>query len=170
MEKAGEILKTGIEIEKNGIINYLDFAFKTKDVTGKNMFIRLAKDEYLHMEVLEKELDSIICNRVWVCEDIPESIIEKITPKIREIDKTKTEEGMDELSALKTALDLEKKSIEFYNENKKNLNSPDAVKVFDRIIEMEESHYDLIQAEIDHIEQTGFWFGIREFTMEGERE
>ncbi|MEO0206152.1 MAG: ferritin family protein, partial [candidate division WOR-3 bacterium] len=64
---------------------------------------------------------------------------------------------------------LEKRSIEFYNENKKHLNDPEAVKIFDRIIEMEESHYDLIQAEIDHIEQTGFWFGIREFTMEGER-
>lgn len=169
MEKAVEILKTGIKIEKNGIVNYLDFAFKTKDPTGKNMFIRLAKDEYLHMDVLEKELDSIMCNRTWVCENIPESTIEKITPMIRNVDKTKGEEGMDELSALKTALDLEKRSIEFYNENKKHLNDPEAVKIFDRIIEMEESHYDLIQAEIDHIEQTGFWFGIREFTMEGEK-
>ncbi len=170
MEKAVEILKMGIKIEKNGLVQYLDFAFKTKDPTGKNMFIKLAKDEYLHMEVLEKELDSIMCNQTWICENIPESIIEKIAPRIRDIDKTKTEEGMDELSALKTALDLEKRSIAFYNENKSNLNSPDAIKIFDRIIEMEESHYDLIQAEIDHIEQTGFWFGIREFTMEGERE
>uniref|UniRef100_A0A7V1EH54 Rubrerythrin n=1 Tax=candidate division WOR-3 bacterium TaxID=2052148 RepID=A0A7V1EH54_UNCW3 len=170
MEKAIEILKTGISIEKNGLSTYLNFAYKTKEPTGKNMFIKLAQDELQHMEVLEKMLDGIMCNRTWVCETIPESFIEKIAPRIRAIDKMKSEEGQDELSALKTALDLEKRSIEFYNENKRFVNNPEAIKIFDRIIEMEESHYDLIQAEIDHIEQTGFWFGIREFTMEGERE
>ncbi|MGB9721882.1 MAG: ferritin family protein [bacterium] len=170
MDKAIEILKKGIIIEKNGIKNYLDFGAHTKDVNGKNMFIKLAQDELTHMEVLEKELDSIMCNRTWVCENIPESIIEKVAPKIRDIDKIKSEKGLDELDALKTALELEKKSIEFYTEGHKNLDNPDAERLFERLIEMEESHYDLIQAEIDHIEQTGFWFGIREFTMEGERE
>jgi len=170
METAIEILKTGVSIEKNGLSAYLNFAYRTKDPTGKNMFIRLAQDELQHMEVLEKMLDGIMCNKTWVCEAIPESVIEKIAPRIREIDKMKSEEGQDELSALKTALDLEKRSIEFYNENKRFVNNPEAIKIFDRIIEMEESHYDLLQAEIDHIEQTGFWFGIREFTMEGERE
>ncbi|MCX7994551.1 MAG: ferritin family protein [candidate division WOR-3 bacterium] len=169
MEKVVEILKTAINIEKNGLIKYIDFAIKTNDLMGKNMFLRLAKDEYLHGEIFEKQLDAILCNRPWVCETIPESIIERIAPKIRETDKTKGEEGMDELSALKTALELEKKSIEFYTESKKYINDPEAIKIFNRIIEMEESHYDLIQAEIDHIERTGFWFGIREFSMEGER-
>lgn len=170
MEKIIEILKTAIKIERNGITSYLDFAYKTKDTTGKNMFIKLAQDEYKHMEIFEKELDSVMCNRFWVCEEIPESIIEKIAPQIRDIDKTKGEEGQDELSALKTALDLEKKSINYYSDAKKSIDEQEAIKLFERIIEMEESHYDLIQAAIDHIEQTGFWFGIREFTMEGERE
>jgi hypothetical protein len=35
--------------------------------------------------------------------------------------------------------------------------------------EMEISHYNLIQAEIDSINKTGFWFSVREFTLEGER-
>ncbi|MGQ9818171.1 MAG: ferritin family protein [bacterium] len=169
MNNVMEILKTGINIEKNGIRTYLDYAFKTKDTTGKNMFIRLSEDELDHMEVLEKQLDSIMCNQTWICQDIPESIIEKIVPKIRELDRSKTEQGLDELAALKTALDLEKKSIEFYRDSKTKISNPDALKIFDRLIEMEESHYDLIQAEIDNIEKTGFWFGISEFTMEGER-
>ncbi len=169
MEKAVEILKKGIKIEKNGIATYLDYAFKTRDTTGKNMFIRLAEDELQHMEILEKQLEGIMCNQTWVCEDIPESIIEKIAPRIRDLDRPKSEQGLDELAALKTALDLEKKSIEFYKENKTKISNPEADKIFDRLIEMEESHYDLIQAEIDNIEKTGFWFGIAEFTMEGER-
>jgi hypothetical protein len=34
---------------------------------------------------------------------------------------------------------------------------------------MEAAHYALIQAEIDSIQQTGFWFGLPEFTLESER-
>ena len=110
-----------------------------------------------------------MCNKTWVCEDISESVIEKIAPRIRDIDKIKSQEGLNELRALKIALDLVKNSIAFYTEARKNIDNPDASRLFERLVEMEESHYDLIQAEIDHIEQTGFWFGIREFTMEGER-
>lgn len=169
MEDVIEILNSGIKIEKNGIRSYLSYAFKTKDASGKNMFIKLAEDELSHMEILEKQLESLICNQTWICQNIPESIIEKIAPRIRELDRPKSEQGLDELAALKTALELEKKSIEFYKENKTKISNSDATKLFERLIEMEEAHYDLIQAEIDHIEQTGFWFGIREFTMEGER-
>ncbi len=169
MEEAIKILKTGIEIEKNGLAHYLDFAFECKDETGKNMFIRLGRDEFTHLEILTKQLAGLQCGSVWSCEEIPVSIIEKLTPKLRSIEKVKSEKGADELGALKTALDLEKKSIEFYNDAKKKIKNAEAEKIFDRIIEMEESHYDLLQAEIDNIESTGFWFGIREFSLEGER-
>jgi hypothetical protein len=35
-----------------------------------------------------------------------------------------------------------------------------------RLAEMEEAHYELIQAEIDAIGNTGFWLGLREFSLE----
>jgi len=170
MDDAKNILKTGIDIERNGLIKYLDFAVMTKDETGKNMFIKLARDEFSHMETLDNQLKNLMCGNIWVCEDIPKSVIEKLAPKLRDIDKIKSADGTDELSALKIALDMEKRSISFYSDGKKKIKNAEAEKIFDRIIEMEESHYDLIQAEIDHIETTGFWFGIREFTLEGERE
>lgn len=170
MDEAIKIVKIGIEIEKNGMKNYLDFAFRTKDQTGKNMFIRLSRDEFDHMAVLEKELESLSSQKSWLKEEIPESIIEKISPKLRDIDKIKSEEGVGELGALKTALELEKRSIEFYKSSGDKVKDKHAVAIFGRLVEMEESHYDLIQAEIDHIENTGFWFGIPEFSLEVERE
>jgi hypothetical protein len=33
---------------------------------------------------------------------------------------------------------------------------------------MEQAHAALIQAEIDNITATGFWFGLPEFTLEGQ--
>ena len=168
MDEAINILRTGIKLEKNGLQSYLEFAFNTKDVTGKNMFIKLSRDELTHMDTLEKQLDNLACGKVWKCEEIPHSIIEKLTPQLRKSDKQKSDKGADELGALKTALTLEKESIDFYNSAKTKISNSDAIKMFDRIIEMEESHYDLIQAEIDHIESTGFWFGIPEFSLESE--
>jgi hypothetical protein len=38
--------------------------------------------------------------------------------------------------------------------------------MYARLTEMEEAHYNLIQAELDHIKDVGFWFGIQEFTLE----
>ena len=169
MEEAIKIVNIGIEIEKNGIKTYLDFAFRTKDCTGKNMFIKLARDEFDHMTILEKELVSLLEKKCWIREEIPISIAEKVAPALRRIEKIKSDDGVGELGALKTALELEKRSIEFYKSSREKITDQKAVVIFNRLIEMEESHYDLIQAEIDHIESTGFWFGIPEFSLEVEK-
>lgn len=169
MEQPIDIYRTGVEIERMGIERYLDYAFKTKDATGKNMFIRLAGDELSHLNTLEKQLNDLRCGSVLSCAEIPASLIEKVVPAIRTADRIRSDQGSDELGALKTALEMERKSIDFYNAARTKVRDPEAVKTFERIIVMEESHYDLIQSEIDHIESTGFWFGIREFTLEEER-
>ena len=54
-DKLIDNLRKAVEIEDNGLINYLKFARQTKDETGKNMFIRLAMDEHEHHIILEKQ-------------------------------------------------------------------------------------------------------------------
>ena len=39
--------------------------------------------------------------------------------------------------------------------------------LFSRLAEWEDAHFDIIQAELDSIQGTGFWFGIPEFQMDG---
>ncbi len=43
-----------------------------------------------------------------------------------------------------------------------------ARKTFRKLMEMEEAHYEIIQAELDSITKTGFWFQIPEFNLEEE--
>lgn len=38
--------------------------------------------------------------------------------------------------------------------------------MFSYLLKMEEEHFALIQAQIDYIEGTGYWLGIREFTLD----
>ena len=161
-------LKTAIEVEDNGLYIFLKFARKTKDTTGKNMFIRLAMDELEHRRILDKQLNNLLEGGTWENIEIPHSEIEQIAPMIREKQqRTKGESGLAEIDALNTALDLEKKAAKFFREKAEIVDHPEVKDLFIRLAEWEESHYDLIQAELDAINKTGFWFGIPEFQMDG---
>ncbi|UCF79203.1 MAG: ferritin family protein [Candidatus Eiseniibacteriota bacterium] len=161
-------LRTAIEIEDNGLMTFLKFARETQVATGKNMFIRLAMDEHVHRKILDKQLSRLMEGEKWEAVEVPRSEIERIAPAIREKQqKTKGESGLAELDALKTALDLERKAAKFFREQAELVSEPEAKNMFLRLADWEDSHFDLIQAELDHINQTGFWMGIPEFKMDG---
>ncbi len=161
-----ELLKKAIQLEKNGLKNYLKYARQTADIYGKNMFILLANDEFDHMTILENivaDLDQHVSLKEV---RIDLSDIEKVVPKLREKDVlTKGTEGQDQLSALRTAANLERDSIHLYEGIRDKADDPDVKRIAQRLVEMEESHYELIQAEIDSILGTGFWFGYKEFDL-----
>lgn len=163
-------LSKAISSEKQGIESYLRFARQTSNASGKDMFIRLAQDEFEHMNALEKELDRLQEGKACLRIRIRQSDIEEIVPQLSDPEaRIKAGQGTaDDLSALNIALDLERRAIAFY---KKELaiSADAAVKaLYARLAEMEEAHYGLIQAELDNIKDVGFWFGVQEFSLEGE--
>jgi len=163
-----KILKTAIEIEDNGILTFLTYARQTKEAAGKDMFIRLALDEHEHRRILEKQLNQLQDGKPWQSIQIPKSEIEKVAPKIREKQqRTRGEAGLQEVDALNTALDLERKAVDYFSEQAANVSEPEAKELFIRLAKWEEAHFDIIQAELDFIQGNGFWFGIPEFKMDG---
>jgi rubrerythrin len=162
-----EALKIAVEMEKESLSRYLQFARKTKDMSGKNMFIRLATDELTHMDMLNRALENLMEQKGWIMLDIDRSEVEKVVPQLRKQDvRIRTTEGLDELSALETALELEERGIKYYKEQGEKVESEEAKNLYKRLEEMEMSHYDLIMSELDYIKNTGFWFGVREFSLE----
>jgi len=165
---AVKALKTAIEIEDNGLLTFLKYARQTKDITGKNMFIRLAMDEHEHRRIIEKQLNNLMEGKPLTRVEIPKSEIEKVAPKIREKQqRTRGESGLLEVDALNTALDLERKAAKFFRDKAEEVDSEETKALFLRLAEWEDAHFDLIQAELDSIQGTGFWFGIPEFQMDG---
>jgi rubrerythrin len=158
-------LGIGIEAEKESLRIYLGLAWATRDASGKQMFIRLATDEFEHMRLLE----------TWQSDRQPpaavgQSPIEQLIPRLSDKSmQIRGTEGQHQLSALNTALDLERSARTFYEEQGRKSPAGPARDAFIRLAEMEAAHYSLIQAEIDNIRQDGFWFGLREFTLEKER-
>jgi rubrerythrin len=157
-------LATAAEAEKQSLRTYLKLAWDTRDASGKQMFVRLATDEFEHMRLLE----------TWQADQRPPgavepSVIERLIPRLSDKSlQIRGTQGQHQLAALNTALDLERSARAFYKEQGRKTQDGSARAMFARLAEMEAAHYDLIRAEIDSIQQTGFWFGLREFTLESE--
>lgn len=167
-EDLAKILKTAIEVEINGMNAFEKFAAETQNASGKRMFLQLAEDEKEHRELLEHQLKHLSEGGSWNSIQIPKSSVEKMIPAIRDKDKrTKGESGLAELEALKTALDLERKTAQFFRDKAAEVSNKEAEDMFIRLAEWEDAHFELIQAELDNINNTGLWFGLPEFRMDG---
>ncbi|MCL4558083.1 MAG: rubrerythrin [Deltaproteobacteria bacterium] len=162
-----KVLRTADEAEKEALLTYLKFARQTGDIGGKNMFIRLATDEYGHMVLLDNQINSVASQKGWQSVDVDKSVVEPLLPRISEKDiRTMGKADANELSALEAARALEQRAISYYSTNAKNNALPEIQTTFKRLAEMEQAHLTLIEAEIDSVKKTGFWFDTIEYSVE----
>lgn len=134
------------------------------------MFIRLAMDELMHQELIRTMIEDLRLQGSCAPVDVPGSLIEKLVPMLTNPGTRGNERaGVSALTALKTALELETTALKFYREQAEKALTEPVRALFLRLIEMEAAHQQLIQAEIDYIQQTGFWLGFKEFTLEANR-
>ncbi|MBI4835027.1 MAG: hypothetical protein HY811_09460 [Planctomycetes bacterium] len=160
-------LRMAINSEKQAIHDYLKYARMTENKEGKNMFIKIALDEYGHMSALEKELDNVQAGKKWEEIKLSESPVEKTLPAL-DTDSLSDEEkaGKNETQALAMAMKAEKKAKGFYLGKSCVVKDPFAKSLLVRLSEMEDAHYRILEAELDSINQSGFWLGIREISFE----
>lgn len=163
--QALEAIKMAIQLEKDGRAFYEQAAQKTKHKLAKKMFETLAKDEIDHLHTFQKMFDSLIKPDEW----------KELTEKPSKVGKVPVFQGEargigdvdpNEIEALRTARENEKKSIDFFNEVAEETGDPLAKRIFTKIKQEEEYHYDLLQAQLDYVTNSGFWFDIAEFRMD----
>ena len=75
-----------------------------------------------------------------------------------------------EFEVLAKAVEDEIEARDFYRKTAKSFGPGRARDVFLDLMEMEEGHVRLLQAELDFLEKKGFYFDHMEFTVEGERD
>lgn len=160
------IIETAIEAEKETLRTYIKSAIKISNTMGKNMFLKLALDELNHREILEKVLKAMLEGGLCTFPEVPKTDIIKIVPDIEnEIEKS-IHLGQDDLTVLRLAQKVEQNGIEYYKDCVKNSWDEESKKMFGYLVKMEEEHHSLIQTQIDYIEGTGYWLGLREFTLD----
>ncbi len=167
MAKVMEVIEAGIELEKKGLINYLNFAHNCKNLVGKNVFIQLAKDEYQHMRILEGLKKKYLEGAAFEMPELPKALsakLEEVLVKPEHKEQT-LKADLSDLDALKMALDFEKRASDMFHQLAEVAEDEETKELARNLAKWEATHYDLIQAEIDSITNTGFFMGIKGFEM-----
>ncbi len=167
VEKA---IKTAIDYESKVRDVYADAVKNTRSEIAKRVFQKLADEEQRHIDYLKSRLTEWRNTGLISCEKLRTIIpgkkaIEEGVKKLE--DRMKEADRFGEVQMLNKALDVEIETSSFYKEMVNRLED-EPQKMFKRFLEIEEGHLALVQAEIDSITGTGFWFDFQEFNLEAE--
>ncbi len=151
---------------------YSEAMAKATDQSAKRIFQVLCDEEEQHLAYLRKCLDDwqksgkiqFVSLRTAIP---PRADIENSLRNLRQTLQPQPSRRKLELDLLKKALEAEMQTIRFYRNMIDKLDSEGRT-MFMRFVEIEEGHMALVQAEIDSINQVGFWFDIPEFRLENQ--
>ena len=163
-----EALQVALDTEKKGYRFYKIAAKSSKDPKGKEVFEHLAKDEVEHMGVIATMYESLTRDEPWMTY---EEAVEKYgeTPKEKIIFPDVPEEAQEnfnDITALEEALEFEKKAVSFYKKQAEESDTEKARIFYQSLIEIEEGHVQIIQAELDSLMGAGIWLGFQEISLE----
>ncbi len=163
-----EAIKTAIEFEAQVSDVYRHAMENTSDPIGKRTFGVLADEEQRHLNYLKSRLDELQRTGGITAEELDTAIPSQqmIREGISRLETRMTQKDKgDELQMLGKALEVENDTTNFYRKMANEL-SAEGQKVFARFVEIEEGHLAIVQAEIDFLSRTGYWFDVKEFDME----
>jgi len=166
IEKA---IRTAIEFETRVWDVYRDATKKAFDQTGRRIFGLLADEEQDHVEYLHSKVEELDRTGAVTAKGLHTAIPAKqaIDAGISKLETRMSDEDRgDELQMLTKALDIEVETSEFYERMVSEL-PPEGRPLFARFVEIENGHVAIVQAEIDYLNKTGYWFDFREFDFEG---
>ncbi len=156
-----KIIDQGIELEKKGILTYLRLALATRGMTGKNMFIRLAADEFDHMRKLENIRAAKAGKKTLRLTPVPKKEIEEILKKLTMPELLeKAESGLEDLDALRLGMDMEARSVTLYRRLARSTRDGKIVELATDLARWEEYHHDLLSAELDSIRNSGLYLNL----------
>lgn len=163
-----EALQIALDTEKKGYRFYMVAAKSSKDPKGREVFEHLAKDEIEHMGVIATMYESLTKNEPWMTY---EEAVEKYgrTPAEKIIfpdAPDEPQEDFNDTKALEEALEFEKKAVEFYTKQAKECEEEQAKAFYGSLIEIEEGHVQIVQAELDSLMGAGIWLGFQEISLE----
>ncbi len=164
-----EAITTAIAFEKKVLKVYLDAEKNAVDPAGQKIFHHLAKEEAGHVAYLESRLSEWEKGGHIVLEELRTIVPDKA--RIAE-GRKRTAKPMrgkpassTEVEYLQRALAAEKETSAFYRKMVSEL-AEERRKLFARFLEIEEGHVAIVEAELDAVSGSGFWFGMEEFDVE----
>jgi len=168
-ENTLNVMREAIKLEVNGRRFFEHAAKTTHNDLGKKMFEKLAHDEIAHLKTFSEIFASLVGKDDWrqsVEEEkyADSGLINELKTRIAKQEK---QERASELEAIRIGMELERKAIDFFTKSAQETEDMKHKDIFNKIADQERLHYDLLQAQYDSVTNSGFWFDVAEFRMDG---
>ncbi len=169
MDQDVSIVKEAIKLEINGRAFFEHAASRTNNELGKKMFNKLADDEIRHLKTFGDIFLSTVSAQEWKSlveqEETKQSdLIEQLKKRMQDAGKNKS---ASELEAISIGMELERRAIEFFDQAANEISDQTLKQTLKKISDEEKFHYDMLQAQYDNVTNSGFWFDVAEFRMDG---
>ena len=160
MNNLSKAIKTAIKLEEDGIDFYQKASEKTSHPFGKKMFLSFAEDEKRHLTILKEILSDLKFSDFdrFFEEKKPREKIKTIFREVKSEIKERIAANSDELEALKIGMDMESKSVEFCQGALEKTQDSHQKAFFNRLIDEEKEHYELLQNTRSYLKDSGEWF------------
>ncbi len=150
-----DALELTLAIERRGYTFYTNASRKTKNGSGRLMFQRLAAEESDHLRRLQEERQSLLEKNEWLKREpmrlpLSRKIVEEIFPQ-KELLKIEVKDETSELDALNIAMNLERRSHQFFSDFAKQISNENGRKIFMDFAKDEESHLQALVQEYNSL-------------------
>ena len=154
-----DALELTLSIERRGYTFYTNASRKTKNGSGRVMFQRLAAEESDHLRRLQEEYRALIQKNEWLKREparlpLSRKIADEIFPQ-KELLKVEVKEETSDLDALNIAMDLERRSHQFFKDFAEQISDASGRKIFMDFAKDEESHLRALRAEYQTLVRPG---------------
>jgi Fur family ferric uptake transcriptional regulator len=150
-----DALELTLAIERRGYTFYTNASRKTKNGSGRLMFQRLAAEESDHLRRIQEERRSLLHKHEWLKREparlpLSRKIIEEIFPQ-KELLKIEVKDETSDLDALNIAMNLERRSHQFFTDFAKQISDESGRKIFMDFAKDEESHLKALVSEYNSL-------------------
>lgn len=158
-----DLFDVAIKMEMEGARFYRELASKTSSEGIKRIFTMLAEDEERHKKTFEAMKRESNLPSMEVLAEVTQAV--KI---FRDLEKSEFLSVERHLVLYQYALEIEQKSIEFYQEELKTMTNEEQKEALEKIIGEEKEHYNLIDDIMIMVENPERWVEDAEFGIRNE--
>ncbi len=164
-----QAISTALEYEARVHQTYAEAVETADHEVAKRVFSTLCEEELGHIKYLRERLEEWRSegkiNVLEIGTQIgSQTAIEAGSTRLRTtVDGGGRGSAGAELESLNTALEAERETSNFYKQMVATLDA-EGKSLFERFVEIEEGHLAIVQAEIDMVSGTGYWFDTAEFS------
>lgn len=157
-QKAIDILKQAILLEKRGYAFYSTVAAQSKDEEIKHIFNAMADEETTHVKFLSEQFTHYDKNHSFLKVNLPDFEEDPLADKIlNERLKEKISAASFEAAAISAAVDFEKRAIEIYSQQAEKAEDPNEKALYKWLADWEKTHLKVL-SDLDNQLKEKVWY------------